>query len=677
MNNRPEQATQLNAEEDLYRLQALCFEDDTEKRPVVNDEMTKKRPVVNDEMTKKRPVVKALHPKEMKRPKESLIDQNASFKQRMKKSASLQFNPSWIKRVKAQQQKEEALFLLFKPIRLQRFASWELDEMGSGPDSQARESETINNGDLGIDERDTLIKGISKQQGQTTPIMQSEIAGAASSAAFVGIGTIVSYVLKYGNNFVMQRGLGAASFGLYSIGMSIVTLLVSFLPLGMDDAMVRYVSIYRSKKQTNLLRGLMVFCFIVAGGFGILGAIFMISFAPFLAAIRKTPGVVPVLLVMAPLVPLLCMQAISFSGLQGFKQFKTPILWQRIFVPILSFLLMAGTLYFFRNAIGAAAATVVSTIIGVGLSLSFLLRAASRIVKPESKAYAVREWIGFAVPNLLTTVIDTVLDSIDILLLTFFAVSNGAIGQYSAAIKISGFIRMPLAILNTIFAPMIAELHSKGEKQKLEAMFKVVTKWAITFSLPIYAIATLFCVPLLALSGDSFIGAWPLLIVFAVGGLVNSATGPVGLMLLMTGHQKFSFLNSLAAVTANIVLGIILTPRYGAMGTAISTAIATCVVNLMRLLQVSLILKMQPYRWDTLKPLGTGLISAAVTGSLLYLLRRTHWFIPLFHAHLSIEFLLIPVFLGMYIGLLALFKTAPEDKIVLDALRKKLKRGKK
>ena len=665
MNNRPEQATQLNAEEDLYRLQALCFEDDTEKRPVVNDEMTKKRPVV-----------KALHPKEMKRPKESLIDQNASFKQRMKKSASLQFNPSWIKRVKAQQQKEEALFLLFKPIRLQRFASWELDEMGSGPDSQARESETINNGDLGIDERDTLIKGISKQQGQTTPIMQSEIAGAASSAAFVGIGTIVSYVLKYGNNFVMQRGLGAASFGLYSIGMSIVTLLVSFLPLGMDDAMVRYVSIYRSKKQTNLLRGLMVFCFIVAGGFGILGAIFMISFAPFLAAIRKTPGVVPVLLVMAPLVPLLCMQAVSFSGLQGFKQFKTPILWQRIFVPILSFLLMAGTLYFFRNAIGAAAATVVSTIIGVGLSLSFLLRAASRIVKPESKAYAVREWIGFAVPNLLTTVIDTVLDSIDILLLTFFAVSNGAIGQYSAAIKISGFIRMPLAILNTIFAPMIAELHSKGEKQKLEAMFKVVTKWAITFSLPIYAIATLFCVPLLALSGDSFIGAWPLLIVFAVGGLVNSATGPVGLMLLMTGHQKFSFLNSLAAVTANIVLGIILTPRYGAMGTAISTAIATCVVNLMRLLQVSLILKMQPYRWDTLKPLGTGLISAAVTGSLLYLLRRTHWFIPLFHAHLSIEFLLIPVFLGMYIGLLALFKTAPEDKIVLDALRKKLKRAK-
>jgi O-antigen/teichoic acid export membrane protein len=643
MYNPPERVTHSYAEEELFQLQALGYGGHSEKLPAVYDEVTEKLPVV-----------KALQAKEMKRPQESLIAPNASYPQMVEKSVSHQF----------------------KPIGLRQFASWEPGEIGYGPGLRARESEAVNPDELPIDERDTLIIGIAQQQGKTTTTMQSEISGAASSAAFVGIGTIVNYVLKYGNYFLLQRGLGAASFGLYSIGMSLVTLMVSILTLGMDDAMVRYVSIYKSKKQTKLLRGLMVFCFIVAGGFGILGAIFMISFAPFLAAFRKTPELVSVLQVMAPLVPLLCLQAISFGGLVGFRQFKAPVLWQRIFVPTLSFLLLAGTLYFFRNAVAAAAVTVVGTIIGVGFSLSFLSRAAKRNLKPESNAYAVRKWVGFAIPNFLTTIIDTVLDSIDTLLLTFFAVTNAAIGQYNAAIKISGFIGMPLAVLNTIFAPIIAELHNNGEREKLEAMFKVVTKWAITFSLPIFAIATLFSVPLLSLSGDTFIGAWPLLIVFAVGGLVNVATGPVGLMLLMTGHQRFSFLNSLAAVTANIVLGIILTPRYGAMGTAISTALATCVVNLLRVLQVFLILKMQPYRWDTLKPVGTGLISAAVTGGLLYLLRQTHWFIPLFHAHWSIEFALIPVFLAIYIGLLALFKTAPEDKIVLDALRKKLKRGK-
>jgi hypothetical protein len=38
---------------------------------------------------------------------------------------------------------------------------------------------------------------------------------------------------------------------------------------------------------------------------------------------------------------------------------------------------------------------------------------------------------------------------------------------------------------------------------------------------------------------------------------------------------------------------------------------------------------------------------------------------------------LIPVFIALYAGLLAVFKLSPEDQIVVDALRRKLKREKK
>src|SRR6202022_3683297 len=141
-------------------------------------------------------------------------------------------------------------------------------------------------------------------------------------------------------------------------------------------------------------------------------------------------------------------------------------------------------------------------------------------------------------------------------------------------IKVTSLISMPLQSISTMFAPTIAELYSKGEKLKLEEMFKVVTKWEITFSSPIFGITPLFSVPLLALSGDSFMSAWPLVIAFAIGGLVNAGTGSVGYMLLMTGHARISFLNSLVAVAVNVVLGIILTPRFGAMGTAIATGLA-------------------------------------------------------------------------------------------------------
>src|SRR6266516_677704 len=237
---------------------------------------------------------------------------------------------------------------------------------------------------------------------------------------------------------------------------------------------------------------------------------------------------------------------------------------------------------------------------------------------------------------------------------------------------------MPLSTFNTIFSPTIAELHSKGEKQKLEEMFKIVTKWSITFSLPIFLVVVLFSPYLLGLSGQGYIDAWPLAIAFSIGSMVSAGTGAVGAMLLMTGQNKFSFLNSIVAVIVNLILGILLTPRFGAMGTALSTGLAICVNNVMRLIQVRLLLKMQPDRWDTLKPVGAGLLSSTVIGALLYLLSSAHLHdtFMIGHAMVSLKLGLIPVFLASYAGIVILLKMSPEDEIVLRTLRKKLKGGK-
>jgi O-antigen/teichoic acid export membrane protein len=380
---------------------------------------------------------------------------------------------------------------------------------------------------------------------------------------------------------------------------------------------------------------------------------------------------------MSPMVPLMCMQTIWISGLQGFKEFKWRVLIQRILMPVILIILLLGALFLFHDLEALVIAALVNAIISTILSLSFFFRKVVDVMDSETAEYQLRDWFGFAAPNLLTSIIDTVLESVDTLLLAYFAVSNTALGQYTAAIKISGFILMPQASLSTMFAPTIAELHSKGERQKLEAMFKVVTKWAITFSLPIFGIGTLFSASLLSISGDKFVAAWPLAVAFCIGAMINVSTGSVGYLLLMTGHQKTSFLNSLTAVVVNVVVGFILTPRYGAMGVAIATGMAVSVVNLMRLLQVRILVKMQPYRWDVLKPVSAWLVSSIFTGTLLYLFSLAHISVQIYAFRLPVEFCLVPVFLALYTWLLVLFKVGPEDQIVLDMLRRKFMRGKK
>jgi len=521
-----------------------------------------------------------------------------------------------------------------------------------------------------------VLKGIANQQGQSTPVMQSEISGAASSAAVVGAGAIVGNVFKYGNNLMIQRGFGPGPYGLYTLSFSIVTLVSSIFNLGLDDAMVRYTSVYRGKKQPHLLRGLAIFCSALVGMAGMLGAFIVLYLTPYIATIKRSPEVMPILLIMVPIIPLICMQVVWSAGLQGFKAFRWRVLTQRLLIPGVLLVLLLPVLLFFHDITSVAIALLLSTLICTVVSLFFFFSKLTDASKQTARGFELREWIGFAVPNFLTSIVDTVLDSVDTVLLAVFAISNIAIGQYGAAIRIAIFISIPLQSLNTMFSPTIAELYSKGERQKLAVMFKIVTKWAITLSLPIFGIAVLFSWALLGIAGSGFVPAWPLLIVLAIGNLINVGTGSVGYMLLMTGHQKITFLNSLTAIVFNIVLGVILVPRFGAMGVAIATGVALSVVNLMRLLQVYAFLKMVPYRWDTLKPIAAALISATLTGGLIYLLSFSNLSLHFARVNLSLELLLIPVFIALYGGLLAVFKLGPEDQMVVDTLRRKLKRDK-
>lgn len=565
-----------------------------------------------------------------------------------------------------------------------RERQWKPGTFGFGDDSRHP----------GFLQRDTLqmmvLDGISKHQGQQSPVMQSEISGAAGAAGLVGFGNLVGSFLKYGVTYLIQYSLGPALYGIYTLCLSLINLVAAVLNLGLDDAMVRFVAIYRSAKQPSALRGLTIFCTAVAGVVGIIGALLLLLFAPSLvsvwvafkihdAANKSLPLVhmIPLLQMLVPMIPLLCMQVIWFGGLRGFKAFKWRVLSTNILQPILQILLLVGVLFFFRNIIGIALVLLVSTLFSTVLNLYFLSRLISRLSSSEPEAYKVREWFSFASFNFLTTIIDTILDSIDTVLLAVFGVAAVQLGQYGAATRLSYFITMPLLSLNAMFAPTIAELHSKGENQKLETMFKVVTKWSITFSLPILLIMTLFSKSLLGLAGSGYVSAWPLVIAFSLGFMINAGTGSVGYMLLMTGYQRLSFLNSLVAIVVNIVLGIMLTPRYGAMGTAISTGSAICIVNIMRLIQVRLLLKMQPYRRDTLKPIVAGVISATFIGGLLYLMNSAHLDLTfeLRHAIVSLNLILVPVLLAGYVGILVMLKGSPEDEIVVNALRKRLKRG--
>ena len=80
--------------------------------------------------------------------------------------------------------------------------------------------------------------------------------------------------------------------------------------------------------------------------------------------------------------------------------------------------------------------------------------------------------------------------------------------------------------------------------------------------------------------GPEFLAGSALLVVLALGQFVNVATGSVGYLLMMTGHEKLMRNSVAIAAALNLALNLTLVPVAGAMGAAIATAISLATLNL-------------------------------------------------------------------------------------------------
>jgi O-antigen/teichoic acid export membrane protein len=161
------------------------------------------------------------------------------------------------------------------------------------------------------------------------------------------------------------------------------------------------------------------------------------------------------------------------------------------------------------------------------------------------------------------------------------------VGIYNVAMRIATILTLALAATNNIAAPKFAELYATGNLQTLSQLTRK-TIIASTF------IATVLVLPLiifpgfvLGLFGADYAAGSTALVILAAAQWVNVASGPVGALFSMSGHEKILRNDIFVATILGIGLGLVLVPLYGINGAAWSTALAISVLNLLLLWQTN------------------------------------------------------------------------------------------
>jgi O-antigen/teichoic acid export membrane protein len=196
--------------------------------------------------------------------------------------------------------------------------------------------------------------------------------------------------------------------------------------------------------------------------------------------------------------------------------------------------------------------------------------------------FRTKDWFVLTLPLMLVGVTQILNKNIGIVALGYSSEAEQA-ALFSIAVRISDFATFGLVAVNSAVAARVSVAYKNNNIEQLKRVMTQAALLCFGSSVLITVILALSMFHILALFGNYALSAASPLLILLVGQLINSMTGAVSVLLMMTGAEKFTSIASALTLLLNIVLMLALVPDFGAVGAAIATAITVIVWNLLLL----------------------------------------------------------------------------------------------
>jgi O-antigen/teichoic acid export membrane protein len=205
--------------------------------------------------------------------------------------------------------------------------------------------------------------------------------------------------------------------------------------------------------------------------------------------------------------------------------------------------------------------------------------------RPAAPAYDTILWARTALSLLFIDSVYILHSRVDILMLGAMK-GAAAAGIYNVANRGAELITFGLNSVNMVLAPTVASLYGQGEKERLQNILTISSRAVLLFSLPVTAVFLLFGGTFLGLFGSEFVAGSKALSILSVAQFINCAMGSVGVILIMTGHQKQAAIGVAVSAALNIALNVVLIPPYGIEGAAVATGTSIIAWNVIYMVWV-------------------------------------------------------------------------------------------
>lgn len=498
-------------------------------------------------------------------------------------------------------------------------------------------------------------------------MLEDSLKDITKGASIIIIGMVISNLLGLINQILMGRILGPADYGLFNLGISLLTILCILPNFGLGQGLTQFIPYHLKQKKYLEIKEAVNFSLKFTLIVGVLVGVLLFIFSDAIAVnVFHSNEFGYVLKILAIIIPFWTLHNTAGSLTQGFKKPEYYVYIENISMSILQvsiFVILSILGYkLFGALIGFAISVIFASIVYIHIfRVKFSKKLVNNIIKNKNKVR--KEILTLSYPLFLAGFTLLFMQYADKILLGIYMTPTD-VGIYTAALTIANLVLFIYTAFSFNSRPILAEYFAVKNIEDMRRLYSCVTRWIFILTVPTIVYIIFYSGDILGLIyGSKFISGSAALGILCLGIAMNGLTGLSGETLISIKKPKLNLASEVVGAVSNIVFNVLFIPFFGIVGAAIGTALSITLRNLTSLLFVHKNLKFNPYNIDYLKVI----LYSVVPLTVLYLIFRS--------LNIPWAFLMvIPLFLAIYYGLLSITNFFNEiDRIILNRIRSKLK----
>jgi O-antigen/teichoic acid export membrane protein len=412
-------------------------------------------------------------------------------------------------------------------------------------------------------------------------------------------GILIAALATFATNIIISNGLGRTAFGVVTI-ITQAAFVVSFATrAGMDMAVLRDVAVELGVGRRDRVRVPVSRASAIAALVSLAVAVLVYVASDAVRSLFSIEGDVGRWVVEAAALglPFLALANVWLSATRGLKimRYTLYIFWAG--QPLLWLVMMLAGWQFSETAWMSVLAYSLSWVVAAYFSWRAWHKESREWEATPMQPGEMGRLFRYAGPRAPAALFSQLLFWTDLFVLTRYA-SSEEVGVYSAALRAGQLIVLFLTSVSLMFSPYVADLHNRGETEKLDKLFKNLTRWTIAATMPVFLLLAVAPDDVLKIFGPEFSGGETALLILAAGQFINIATGSVGFVLIMVGRTGWDLIVYAGSLIMNLGIAFWLCPKYGMEGAAIANATTFAASKWARLVLVKRFVHIQPYDRD-------------------------------------------------------------------------------